>query len=314
MGFDMLLGNERLKKTLSVAAANDSFSHFYLICGPAGSGKKTLGRLLSAAILCKSGGRPCLQCEACRKVMAATHPDILTVRDPEHKNVSVKIIRRIREEMFILPNEADKKICLFPQMLGPEGQNALLKILEEPPRHGVFLLFSENPEALLPTVRSRCTLLQLDSLPETLLRQALTRDFPDASREDIDAAIWRSGGYLGQARTLLSDGDPLTPETVAFARAFSAKDSAALLKVFAPIERKKEGVGEILIPWLQLLEQALVCRSGMPAATGYARTLADSRSPADLNRAINELRKAIRYADSNVSGAAICGYLSRTLR
>ena len=170
MAFESLLGNERIKRNLSAAAVKNRFAHFYLISGPKGSGKHTLARLLTAALLCESEEKPCLQCNVCRKVMGDTHPDCITVEDPEHKNVAVKIIRDARESIFIRPNEGIRKIYLFPQEMGLEGQNALLKVLEEPPSYGVFIILSENPEALLPTVRSRCTELQLTAVEPRLLR------------------------------------------------------------------------------------------------------------------------------------------------
>ena len=85
MGFEGLLGNERLKENLKTSVSRNRLSHFYLICGPAGSGKRTLARLLAAAFLCRSGDKPCLSCPACRKVMADTHPDFITIDDPEKK-------------------------------------------------------------------------------------------------------------------------------------------------------------------------------------------------------------------------------------
>ncbi|MBR4972736.1 MAG: DNA polymerase III subunit delta, partial [Oscillospiraceae bacterium] len=130
MGFESLLGNERLKENLRVSVGRGRISHFYLISGPEGSGKHTLARLLAAAILCKEQEKPCLKCNSCRKVLAQSHPDCITVEDPEHKNVAVKIVRDARADMYILPNEGDRKIYIFPQEMGIEGQNALLKILE----------------------------------------------------------------------------------------------------------------------------------------------------------------------------------------
>jgi DNA polymerase-3 subunit delta' len=105
MGFDQLLGNEQLKENLRSAAQKGRLSHFYLISGPEGSGKHTLARLLSAALLCGGNDRPCMGCNACRKVMANTHPDLITVTDPEHKNVAVRLVREMRDDMFIRPNE-----------------------------------------------------------------------------------------------------------------------------------------------------------------------------------------------------------------
>ena len=146
MAFTALLGNERIKQNLAGSLSRGHISHFYLISGPRGSGKRTLARLLAAAILCKSGNRPCLSCNVCRRVLENAHPDLITVEDPEHKTTAVKIVRQFREDVFIRPNESDYKIYLFPQELGLEGQNALLKILEEPPKYGVFILLSDIPD------------------------------------------------------------------------------------------------------------------------------------------------------------------------
>ena len=110
MAFDMLLGNERMKENLTASLKKGHISHFYLISGPSGSGKKTLARLISAAVLCQGREKPCLSCAVCRKVMENNHPDVITVEDPEHKAVAVKIVRQISEDVFIRPNESDHKI------------------------------------------------------------------------------------------------------------------------------------------------------------------------------------------------------------
>ena len=315
MGFDSLLGNRRLKDNLTAAIARGRISHFYLISGPAGSGKKTLARLLAAALLCKSGDKPCCACIACRKVLGDSHPDFITVRDPEHKNVAVKIVRQIREDMFIRPNEGDRKIYLFPQELGVEGQNALLKILEEPPSYGVFMLLTDNPEKLLPTVRSRCTELRLQSLPEDVLTSRLQQDFSEVDRETVAAAVSRSGGWLGQAIQLLQEGGDNTPQTESFARCFAQKDALGLTETLVPMEKwKREQLLPELECWAGLLQQALVCRSGMDVLSPMARELGSQRSSAELLQALRHLQKAIEYVQGNVSPAAVCGWLAWALR
>ena len=315
MGLDGLLGNERLKQNLSRSINRGHISHFYLISGPAGSGKHTLARLLSAAILCKSEKKPCLSCSACRKVLSGAHPDLITVTDPDHKNVAVKIVRQVREEMFIRPNEADRKIYVFPQELGIEGQNALLKILEEPPSYGVFLLLTDNPEKLLPTVRSRCTELALTSLPEAVLRRELENEFPQCDEDQIAGAIARSGGWLGQAKALLTEGNAVDPRTESFAEAFASRDAMGLLQVLVPMEKwKRDQLIPMLEQWLQLLQSALVSRSGMTAISRSAQTVSAARTSSELMEAIRHLQKTIEYAQGNVSVAAICGYLEYALR
>ena len=315
MGFETLLGNDRLKQNLISSLAQGRISHFYLISGPEGTGQHTMARLLAAAIMCKDSPKPCLRCNACRKVMENNHPDFITVDDPEHKSVAVKIVRQAREDVYIRPNESDYKIYLFPQELGIEGQNALLKILEEPPAYGVFILLTTNAEQLLPTVRSRCTELALAALPESLLIRELAKEFPEATQETLAAAAARSGGYLGQARTLLEQEDAIPPQTEQFLKSFANKNTLELSKNFLSIEKwKREQLIPVLGSWIALLEEALACRSGMRCLHPMTETLAAQRTSQELMHAVSCLQKAVTYAQSNVSVAAICGWLSWQLR
>ena len=315
MGFEGLFGNQQLKENLRNSVGRGHISHFYLISGPAGSGKRTLSRLLGAALLCQGQQRPCLQCSACRKVMANTHPDFITVDDPEHKNVAVKIIRQARESIFVRPNEGSRKIYLFPQEMGIEGQNALLKVLEEPPSYGVFIILSDNPEKLLVTVRSRCTELALSAVEPKILKPWLAAKFPGASEEDLDAAIVRSGGYPGQALEILENGERLPPEVEAFVKSFAARDVMGLVTLLAPMEKwKRDQALPIFEAWLAVLQEGLTCRSGAAASSRMARELASRRSSKDLLMAIKALQKAIEYTQGNVSVAAVCGWLTHALR
>ena len=317
MGFEALLGNERLRENLSRSIRRGHISHFYLISGPEGAGKKTLAWLLAAAILCKAEDKPCCSCTACRKVLTGNHPDYITVDDPEKKTVPVDLIRDARADMYVRPNEADRKIYLFPraQDMGVPGQNALLKILEEPPAYGVFILLADNPEKLLPTIRSRCTELSLTALPESVLHRELTKQFPEARNEDIQGAIARCGGYLGQAKVMLEEGSILCPHTEAFAKSMIARDALGLTQVLVPMEKwKRDQLLPVLSRWESVLQNALVCRCGVQTPLESARQLSIARSSEELMDAIRHIQKAITYTQSNVSVAAVCSYLAWALR
>ena len=315
MGFETLLGNSRLKENLTGAIRQGRISHFYLISGPEGAGKKTLARLLAAAMQCREEGKPCCVCKDCRKALQNTHPDVIWVEDPDHKSVPVRVVREMRESVFIRPNEGQRKIYVFPQELGPEGQNALLKILEEPPAYGAFLLLTDNPEKLLPTIRSRCTELALNALPAELLRQTLAKEFADTPEDVREVAIVRSGGYFGQAKRILTEAEEASPQTAEFARAFAARDRFGLALLFATMEKwKRDKFIEELTAWSALLRGALVCRSGQPGTTQAEQTLGASRSAAELMNAYQEIQKTMQYAQGNVSVAALCGKLLWLLR
>ena len=313
MSFDALLGNEQLKTDLARSLQTGHISHCYLITGPQGSGKHTLARLLAAAILCQGRDKPCGVCHPCRKVLEGGHPDFITWEDPDHQKIPVKLIREtFRPDVFIKPNESEHKIYMISQELGLEGQNALLTILEEPPAYAVFLLLADNPEKLLPTVRSRCRELKLSALPRQLLEERLSRDFPQASREDLRRAAERSGGFLGQAKALLEEGLSLPPQTAAFVRAFAGGDALALTELLVPMEKwKRDALIPVLSGWLALLEEAL---AGYREISTLAGEIAARRTSPDIYRAIQALQKALTYAQSNVSPGAICGWLSWALR
>ncbi len=317
MGFESLLGNAQLKENLTRSIRSGHISHFYLISGPEGSGRHTLARLLAAAILCREGSQPCLGCSPCRKVMEGNHPDFITVDDPEKKNVPVDLIRQARADIYIQPNESDHKIYLFPraQDMRAEAQNALLKVLEEPPAYGVFILLTDNPEKLLPTVRSRCTELALRPLEQPTLTQVLEKKFPKATPEDLSAAAARSGGFLGQAQKLLTEGAALPQVTLDFAAAFGSRSALELTRLLTPMEKwKRDQLIPALEGWIQLLGEALAYRHGLPALNETARMLGTQRSPADLMGAITALKKGAEYAQGNISPGAVCGWLAWELR
>lgn len=312
MSFDTLLGNEQLKKNLSRSLAAGHISHFYLISGPRGVGKHTLARLLGAAILCQGEQKPCLRCRPCRKVMEGVHPDFITVDDPEKKTVPVDLIRQARADIYIQPNESEHKIYLFPraQDMGLPGQNALLKVLEEPPGYGVFLLLADNPNRLLPTVRSRCTELKLLPLEPEAMLPPLRRDFLQASPEDLQAAAVRSGGCLGQAQELLRDGQTLPPQTQSFLEALCRRDPLLLMEALVPLEKwKRDALSQLLDSWLLITEAALVSRSGLEAVSPAARMLAAAYTSPELHKILAALQKCSLYLQSNVSPGAVCGYL-----
>ena len=317
MGFSSLLGNSRLKDNLTAAVNSGKSAHFYLISGAPGSGRKTLAKLLAAALQCEGQQKPCGVCSGCRKALAGTHPDIITVDDPDKRYVPIELVRDACADLYIRPNEGRKKIYVIPraQDMLPPAQNAFLKSLEEPPQYGVFLLITDNPEKLLPTIRSRSVTLQLTALPEDILRPALQKQFPDADHSAIDAAISRSGGFLGQAIDLLETGADLSAETQAFFQAFIGRDAMALTEVLVPMEKyKRDKLIPLLQQWEYLLQQALVARTGGKSLLPQAAELGNTRDPKDVMKALQDIQKAIEYATGNVSCAAICGWLCWTLR
>ena len=143
----------------------------------------------------------------------------------------------------------------------------------------------------------------------------MEREYPAAEPDAIHAACLRSGGYLGQAKALLDQGEDVDPQTAAFVEAFARRDAMGLISVLVPMEKwKRDQLIPVLRQWLELLENALTCRAGMDAMNPLAKKLAAARPGKDLLEDIRQLQKCADYAQGNVSPAAICGYLQWVLR
>ena len=150
------------------AAARCTLSLALLFSG-AGD-RMSAARFAAAAMECTAdAGQPCGVCVACRKVLADIHPDVITVRDPDHKNIAVDVVRAVRTDAYIRPNEGRRKVYFFPDcaLLTEQDQNVLLKVVEEGPPYAAFLFCAENSSQVLRTLRSRCVELKLHPAAET---------------------------------------------------------------------------------------------------------------------------------------------------
>ena len=136
---------------------SERLSHAYVV---AGSFADTLAM---AAVCSGRGARPCMECAHCNKASHGRHPDIMTISKPANKReILVEQIRELKRDVIVVPNEAEKKAYIIDgaDLMNVNAQNAFLQILEEPPSHAVFILQSDAPDKLLPTVRSRCVELK----------------------------------------------------------------------------------------------------------------------------------------------------------
>ena len=161
MNFGKLQLNEEVKKKLSSAVDSGTLSHAILLTGGTEKERKELSLLLSQALLCENSPAPCLKCNICKKVKSGIHPDVIITEGEAGKQRSIKIdtIRDIRSRAYIMPNEAPFQIFIILEAsgMGEEAQNALLKILEEPPATARFILASRSRDDFRQTILSRVT-------------------------------------------------------------------------------------------------------------------------------------------------------------
>ena len=161
-GFDL---NNSVEKTISAAIHSKRFPHAVIIEGGSSEERMNIAKKTAAALVCSGGGIvPCFNCPDCRKSAADSHADILiySVED-KPKAFKVDIVREIRNKAYIVPNEAARKVFILENShtMGNEGQNAILKILEEPPSYINFILLCSSKSGFLPTVLSRSTVYSL---------------------------------------------------------------------------------------------------------------------------------------------------------
>lgn len=188
-----LIGNEQLQIT---------GTHAYIVAGALGSGRGRLIELIATTALCANSGAntrnmPCGVCPHCKKMEHHSHPDFQTFG--WQKPLTVEQVRELRKAVFVRPNEANYTINVIYQadLLLQGGQNALLKILEEPPKHAIFILVTGESGDLLETIQSRCRKLTLRPVKFPQAVAYLSQRYPN--HPDIQGLAVRCGGILGKA-------------------------------------------------------------------------------------------------------------------
>ena len=207
--FKDVVGHKDILKYISSAVENNRVSHAYILNGERGSGKKMLANLFAMTLLCETGdNEPCGKCHSCKQAESGNHPDIIRVTHEKPNSISVDDIRtQVNNTVDIKPYQGPYKVYIIPQadMMTPQAQNAILKTIEEPPSYAVFLLLTENAETLLPTINSRCEMLKLRNIKDTLIKKYLMEnlEIPDY-KADMCTAF--AQGNMGRA-IMLANSD-----------------------------------------------------------------------------------------------------------
>lgn len=198
MNFGKLQLNDNIKSKLSAAVDSGTLSHAVLLTGGTSKDRKSLAVHLAQAMLCGKSEKPCLKCDTCRKIKNSAHPDIIMTEGEAGKQKSIKIdtIRDIRNRAYMMSNEAPFQIFIILEAsgMGDEAQNALLKILEEPPETARFILAARSRDDMKQTILSRVTAF---AISEDSGHAAGEKENPKAAKaaEDIIKALLTKNEY-----------------------------------------------------------------------------------------------------------------------
>ncbi|AZR74416.1 DNA polymerase III subunit delta' [Anoxybacter fermentans] len=208
MAFRNIIGHKTVVKLLKGALVNQRVSHAYLFAGPEGVGKEFTAIQFAKALNClEEGEDSCDECRSCRKFASGNHPDFKIIR-PVENSISIDQIRELQKDLVYKPYESQWKIYIIDQahLMTSEGANSLLKTLEEPPRYAVIIMISSRKDGILPTIISRCQLIQFNKLSRNELREYFTKqDEISLKGQNLEEIVLLADGSIGQALKLLKD-------------------------------------------------------------------------------------------------------------
>lgn len=206
-GFQSIIGQDQIKAHLQGALQSEKISHAYIINGEKSSGKEYIARIFAMALQCERGGvEPCNECHSCKQALSRNQPDIIYVSHEKPNSIGVDDIRaQVNNDVAIRPYSSRYKVYIIneAEKMTPQAQNAILKTLEEPPEYAVILLLVSNVNSLLPTILSRCVLLNMKPVRDALVKKYLMEELqvPDYKAE-VCVAFAR--GNVGKAKALAS--------------------------------------------------------------------------------------------------------------
>ena len=202
ISFKDIIGQGHIINHFVNAMKYNKVSHAYIINGEDGTGKKTLAKAFAATMQCESDGdKPCGKCQSCKQCMTDNQPDIKWITHEKPNTISVDDVRKqLNSDILIKPYSSRFKIYIIDEAekLNTAAQNAILKTIEEPPEYAVILLLTNNAASFLPTIMSRCVMLNMRPVPEEAIIQYLIKkeQLPDYTAR-VSAKF--SGGNLGRA-------------------------------------------------------------------------------------------------------------------
>lgn len=244
MSHTKLIGKDEVFSSIRTAFLGGQLSHAILLEGDVGIGKTTLSLEICRLLVCSEAHKPCGECVACKKVTGSIHPDVYEVFPAgKSQTVGVKEIEPLKKYIYVKPNDADCKIVIIhsAERMNHFAQNAMLKMIEEPPEDTFFIFLCKNSQAMLPTVLSRVTVYRVSLACESEVKKELGLRFPELDENTISRAARLSRGNIGLAIGLAGEnGFELYDDAVKVLKASVSRDRALLCLALSKYSKKKD--------------------------------------------------------------------------
>ena len=312
--FTDIVGQEQLKEHLENAIKTNKVSHAYIINGERSSGKEFIAKTFAMALQCENrqGIEPCQECHSCKQALSGNQPDIIFVTHEKPGTIGVDDIRsQINGDVAIKPYSSPRKIYIMNEgeKMTVQAQNALLKTLEEPPEYAVILILTTNVDSLLPTILSRCVVLNMKPVKDAQIKKFLMEnmEIPDY-KADVCVAFAR--GNVGKARLLAKseEFDKVKEEAITLLKYIGEMELNEVVAAIKKINEYKYDVNDyldILSIWYRdvLLFKAthdvnnLIFREEIQ----YIRKVADKSTYEGIEKIIDALEKSKQRLNANVN-------------
>lgn len=318
-----LYSKKRIKELSRSMKSSGRFSHGFIIVGDEGSGRRTSAKYIAMARLCSSPsseGEPCGECRECRRIENDSHPDVIWLEgDTPTGGYSVRNIREnVVADAFIMPNDTDAKFYIIPdgEKLNAAAQNALLKIVEEPPDYAYFIFTAKSQSAFLSTIISRTVTIGTGECSREDCIDALT-EIGKYSKEDIRQAVSAFHGNIGKCVSFLEKGEmfELCTAVRGISSAIISSDSYTVLKILSSC-KNREFFRKVLNMLDCVIRDSVVIQiTGSSASiAGCAEKESETLSSMISRDRAQKLHEAIIYAEDlcssvmnvNIQTAACC--------